>query len=178
MLENNHRPTQRQMARLFWLSSREDFVGNTCSSISIYLLVWPTSATVAASEYRFKCYLRTGPYQEPYMGKFRKGSSGNPGGRPKVLGEVQELARQRAPEVIAELARLALKAKSETVRISAARELLDRGFGKSRQSMEISAPTGDPIRELLDDIDERAREQERSRRSITQSNGPDSPNCA
>ena len=39
--------------------------------------------------------------------KFRKGQSGNPGGRPKVLGEVQELARQYAPKAIAELARLA-----------------------------------------------------------------------
>jgi hypothetical protein len=53
--------------------------------------------------------------------------SGNPGGRPKVLGEVQELARQHAPSAIAELARLALKAKSETARIAAIRELLDRG---------------------------------------------------
>jgi hypothetical protein len=47
--------------------------------------------------------------------KFRKGQSGNPGGRPKVLGDVQELARQHAPTVIVELARLALKAKSETL---------------------------------------------------------------
>ena len=39
--------------------------------------------------------------------KFRKGQSGNPGARPKVLGEVQELARQYAPKAIAELARLA-----------------------------------------------------------------------
>jgi len=31
--------------------------------------------------------------------KFRKGQSGNPGGRPKVMGDVQELARQHAPRV-------------------------------------------------------------------------------
>jgi hypothetical protein len=109
--------------------------------------------------------------------KFSKGKSGNPGGRPKVLGELQELARQE-PTVIVELARLAPKAKSETARVAAIRELLDRGYGKSRHSMEISAPAGDPIRELLDDIDERERERERSRRSVTQSKGPDSPNCA
>ena len=51
--------------------------------------------------------------------KFPKGQSGNPGGRPKVLGEVQELARQHAPSAIVELARLALKGKSETARIAA-----------------------------------------------------------
>jgi hypothetical protein len=72
------------------------------------------------------------------------GWSGNPGGRPKVLGEVQELARQYAPTAIVELARLALKAKSETARIAAIRELLDRGYGRSRQALEISAPAGDP----------------------------------
>src|SRR6516225_7105466 len=89
--------------------------------------------------------------------KFRKGQSGNPGGRPKVLGEVQELARQYAPTVIVELARLALRAKSETARIAAIRELLDRGYGRPRQVMEVSVPTDNPLQLLLDEIDARSR---------------------
>jgi hypothetical protein len=89
--------------------------------------------------------------------KFRKGQGGNPGGRPKVLGEVQELARQHAPTVIVELARLALKAKSETARIAAIRELLDRAYGRPRQAVEVSVPTDDPLRLLLDEIDARER---------------------
>jgi hypothetical protein len=88
--------------------------------------------------------------------KFRKGESGNPGGRSKVLAEVQELARQHAPAAIAELSRLALKAKSETARIAAIRELLDRGYGRPRQAMEVSGPAGDPLdplRLLMEEID-------------------------
>ena len=52
---------------------------------------------------------------------------------PPVIGELRELARAHAPEAIKELARLAVKAKSESARISAIRELLDRGFGKPTQ---------------------------------------------
>src|SRR6516165_6119900 len=89
--------------------------------------------------------------------KFRKGQSGNPGGRPKVLGDVQELARQHAPTVIVELARLALRAKSETARIAAIRELLDRGYGRPRQAMEVSLPADNPLQLLLDEIDARSR---------------------
>jgi hypothetical protein len=89
--------------------------------------------------------------------KFRKGQSGNPGGRPKVHGDVQELARQYAPTVIVELARLALKAKSETARIAAIRELLDRGYGRPRQAMEVSVPADNPLQLLLDEIDARSR---------------------
>jgi hypothetical protein len=89
--------------------------------------------------------------------KFRKGQSGNPGGRPKVLGEVQELARQHAPTVIVELARLALRAKSETARIAAIRELLDRGYGRPRQAIEVSVPADNPLQLLLDEIDALSR---------------------
>jgi hypothetical protein len=92
---------------------------------------------------------------------FPKGKSGNPGGRPKVLGEVQELARQYAPAAIVELARLALKAKNETARIAAIRELLDRGYGRTRQSVEVSAPDGNPLQILFEEIDAQSRRADR-----------------
>ena len=52
---------------------------------------------------------------------------------PPVIGELRELARAHAPEAIKELARLAVKAKGQSARISAIRQLLDRGFGKPTQ---------------------------------------------
>jgi hypothetical protein len=97
------------------------------------------------------------PVAERRKLKFRKGQSGNPGGRPKVLGEVQELARQYAPTVIVELARLALRAKSETARIAAIRELLDRGYGRPRQVMEVSIPADNALQLLFDEIDALSR---------------------
>ncbi len=54
----------------------------------------------------------------------------------KVSADIRELAGQYGPAVIAELARLATEADSEPVRVSAGRELLDRGFGKPAQSRE------------------------------------------
>ena len=72
---------------------------------------------------------------------FPRGQSGNPGGRPKAVQEVRELARAHCPDAIKELARLASKAKSETARIAAIRELLDRGYGKAVQAEgDIGAP--------------------------------------
>ena len=37
---------------------------------------------------------------------FKKGESGNPGGRPKEVAEVRELARKHGPEAIERLAKL------------------------------------------------------------------------
>ena len=49
---------------------------------------------------------------------------------------MRELARQHCAGAIEELARLAVKAKSETARVAAIRELLDRAYGKPTQYIE------------------------------------------
>jgi hypothetical protein len=58
--------------------------------------------------------------------RFKKGQSGNPGGRPKVIADIQELARQKTPEAIETLTDIMINGKQEAARVSAARELLDR----------------------------------------------------
>jgi hypothetical protein len=79
------------------------------------------------------------------MTKWTKGQSGNPGGRPKVLAEVRDLARRHAPAAINELARLAVGAESEAVRVAAIREILDRGYGKP-------GPLAPVYDDVLDDL--------------------------
>ena len=64
---------------------------------------------------------------------WKKGQSGNPGGRPRELEGIQKLARENAPLVIQTLVEVATKGKSESARVSAANALLDRGFGKATQ---------------------------------------------
>ncbi len=68
--------------------------------------------------------------------KGRKTGGRQPGSLNKITADIRELAGQHGPAVIAELARLATEADSEQVRVSAGRELLDRGFGKPAQSRD------------------------------------------
>jgi hypothetical protein len=63
-----------------------------------------------------------------------------------------ELSWPRNFDCLVGLARLAVKAKSETARIAAIRELLDRGYGRPRQAVEISAPADDPLQQLFEEI--------------------------
>lgn len=66
---------------------------------------------------------------------FKKGQSGNPGGRPKAEIAVRELARQHTEDAIRTLVE-ALTAKNEAVRVSAAEALLSRGWGKPTTTVE------------------------------------------
>jgi hypothetical protein len=67
---------------------------------------------------------------------FKKGQSGNPGGRPKVIAGVKELAREHTAEAIETLVSIMTNPKSaDAARVSAANALLDRGYGKPPQHL-------------------------------------------
>ncbi len=65
-------------------------------------------------------------------GRFSKGKSGNPGGRPRDEEKVAELARSYTREAIETLAELMRSGSDERVRGTAAQALLDRGWGKPK----------------------------------------------
>src|SRR5262249_16797293 len=57
---------------------------------------------------------------------FQKGQSGNPGGRPKEIAEVKDLARQHMPAAIEALVSIMSNPKaSDAARVSAAAALLE-----------------------------------------------------
>lgn len=75
---------------------------------------------------------------------FKKGQSGNPGGRAKKTAfvfEIEALAKTYAPTALKTLADIAARGKTETARVSAAIALLDRGFGRPLQSVSMDART-------------------------------------
>src|SRR2546423_4516664 len=78
---------------------------------------------------------------------FKKGQSGNPGGRPKVIAEVKELARAHTGEAIQTLVSIMTNPKSApAARVSAANALLDRGYGKPPQHITTEGGTSYVIR--------------------------------
>jgi hypothetical protein len=61
---------------------------------------------------------------------FSPGQSGNPGGRPKIIAELRDLARQHTEAALATLVEIALNGENESARVTAANALLDRAWGK------------------------------------------------
>ncbi len=74
-------------------------------------------------------------------GTFKKGRSGNPGGRPKVIRAVQELARENTVEAMETLIAICNDKKvSPNARVAAANAILDRGWGKAPATVNVNGP--------------------------------------
>ena len=66
--------------------------------------------------------------------------AGRPKGVPNVITRpLKELAAQHGPDAIQEVRRLMDESTNDTVRLAAARELLDRGVGRPAQSVDLTA---------------------------------------
>lgn len=70
---------------------------------------------------------------------FKKGQSGNPGGRPKEVNEVKDLARKHTKEAIDRLA-FWMRSDNPKASVSASGQLIERGWGKAPQ--EITGADG------------------------------------
>jgi hypothetical protein len=86
---------------------------------------------------------------------FKKGDP-RPAGAGRVAGvpnkatqDIKEACRKVAPEMVAELVKIARTAESEPARVSAIKEILDRGYGKSTIIADITMKRD--VRELTDD---------------------------
>jgi hypothetical protein len=81
---------------------------------------------------------------------FEPGKSGNPGGRPRILANVQEAARQYTAEAMETLANIMRDAKAPpATRVAAANSLLDRGWGRAPASLSLSHETAEATSERL-----------------------------
>ncbi len=63
----------------------------------------------------------------------------------KSTAEIKELAQTYSAKALETLATIMRNSDNDTARIAAAKELLDRGYGKVTQPMEVSGPGGGPI---------------------------------
>lgn len=60
----------------------------------------------------------------------------------KVTADIKALAQNYAAEAISALATILATSDNDSARISAAKELLDRGYGRAQQAVELSGEVG------------------------------------
>ena len=73
-------------------------------------------------------------------GRWVKGQSGNPGGRPKMPEDLKR-AMQGLAENAIKVLREAMESDDLRARIMAASHVLDRGYGKPTQAVDLTAKT-------------------------------------
>lgn len=91
-------------------------------------------------------------------GRFHKGVSGNPGGRPAEVAGVREAARKFTTDAIQTLAHIMSdETAPHSARTAAAVALLDRGHGRPAQQTDLRVEAVDHQAAHLDAVMEIAR---------------------
>lgn len=83
-----------------------------------------------------------------------KGKTNNPNGRKKGVpnkstAEIKELAQTYSAKALETLSAIMRNSDNDTARIAAAKELLDRGYGKVTQPMEHSGSLAVTLEQLI-----------------------------
>jgi hypothetical protein len=86
----------------------------------------------------------------PEHSKFKKGQSGNPNGRPRKLPELDKLladvlGEEKDGVTAGEAILKAIRARAAKGDVRAAELLLDRAYGKPKQSIDNNITTTEPL---------------------------------
>jgi len=95
-------------------------------------------------------------------GGARPGAGRPQGARNKATRELQDLAREYTEDALETLSKICSKGQSEAARVAAAVALLDRGYGKPKQTAEVTGKDEAPLlgpsaREIIADRLEKMR---------------------
>ena len=94
------------------------------------------------------------------MAKGFKTGGRQPGSLNKVTADLKKLAVVHTEEALTTIVKLMKSGESDTVRLSAAKELLDRAHGKAAQAVKVGGDEDAPpisfqqiVRKIIDDPD-------------------------
>lgn len=94
---------------------------------------------------------------------FRKGQSGNPGGRPKRTAEEMDLVRackDRTPAALDVIESIMMTGENERNRLAAAQAIIERAWGRPVQPTEVTGKDGEPLQQTIIILPSNGREAE------------------